>query len=146
MKIVTSRFGTIDLSEDRIINIPSGIIGFPDCRRYVLLEHKQGSPFIWLQSVENGSLAFVLIDPLLFKPDYEIEINPEDIGDLELTDAPDGVQTLVVVNITSREPIELSANLLGPIIINVKKKVAKQIILANNRYSVRHPIPKTELK
>lgn len=146
MKIETSRFGTLDLLEDKVIHVPSGLFGFPDSKRYTLLEHRKGSPFVWLQSVDNGSLAFVLIDPLLVKPDYEVRISPEDINELQLADAPDGIQTLVIVNITSGEKVELTVNLLGPIVINTKKKFGKQIILSDSEYSLRHPIPSNGLK
>ena len=146
MKIETSRFGTLDLVEDKVIHVPSGLFGFPDSKRYTLLEHRKGSPFVWLQSVDNGSLAFVLIDPLLVKPDYEVRISPEDINELQLADAPDGIQTLVIVNITSGEKMELTVNLLGPIVINTKKKFGKQIILSDSDYSLRHPIPSNGLK
>lgn len=146
MKIETSRFGTLDLLEDKVIHVPSGLFGFPDSKRYTLLEHRKGSPFVWLQSVDNGSLAFVLIDPLLVKPDYEVQISPEDMNELQLADAPDGIQTLVIVNITSGEKVELTVNLLGPIVINTKKKFGKQIILSDSEYSLRHPIPSNGLK
>lgn len=96
--------------------------------------------------MDNGSLAFVLIDPLLVTPDYEIQMSPEDMKELKVTDAPDGIQTLVIVNITPGERVELTANLLGPIVINLEKKLAKQIILPDNQYSLRHPISSNELK
>jgi flagellar assembly factor FliW len=146
VKIETSRFGTLDLLEDKVIQIPSGLFGFPESKRYTLLEHRKGSPFVWLQSVDNGSLAFVLVDPLLVKPDYEVQINPQDMDELQLADAPDGIQTLVIVNIASGEKVQLTVNLLAPIVINVKQKSGKQIILSDNRYSLRHPIPSNGIK
>lgn len=146
MKLETSRFGTLDLQEERVIRVPSGLYGFPDNKRYTLLEHKKGSPFVWLQSVDNGSLAFVLIDPLLVKPDYEVRISPEDMKELQLADAPDGIQTLAIVNIASGEKVQLTVNLLSPIVINVKQKFGKQIILPDSRHSLRHPIPSNGIK
>jgi flagellar assembly factor FliW len=146
VKIETSRFGTLDLSEDKVIRVPSGLFGFPDCKRYILLEHRKGSPFVWFQSVDNGSLAFVLVDPLLVKPDYEVQISPEDMNELQLADAPDGIQTLAIVNITSGEKVQLTVNLLSPIVINVKQKFGKQIILPDSRYSLRYPIPSNGIK
>ncbi len=146
MKIETSRFGTIEIPEDKIIQFPSGVFGFPESKRYTLLEHRKGTPFLWFQSVDNGSLAFVLIDPLLIRPDYEIQIGPQDMRDLELAVVPDGIQTLVIVNIVARERIEMTANLLGPIVINVKKKLGKQIVLSRDEYSIRHPIPANGMK
>ena len=146
MKLETSRFGTLDLQEERVIRVPSGLYGFPDSKRYTLLEHKKGSPFVWFQSVDNGSLAFVLIDPLLVKPDYEVQISPEDMKELQLADAPDGIQTLAIVNIASGEKVQLTVNLLSPIVINVKQKFGKQVILPDTRYSLRHPIPSNGIK
>ena len=146
MKLETSRFGTLDLQEERVIRVPSGLYGFPDSKRYTLLEHKKGSPFVWFQSVDNGSLAFVLIDPLLVKPDYEVRISPEDMKELQLADAPDGIQTLAIVNIASGEKVQLTVNLLSPIVINVKQKFGKQIILPDSRYSLRHRIPSNGIK
>jgi flagellar assembly factor FliW len=146
LKIETSRFGTLEISEEKIIRLPAGVFGFPDSQRYTLFEHKKGSPFLWLQSMDNGCLAFVLIDPLLIRPDYEVEVGPQDIRDLELSDVPDGIQTLVIVNITPGPNLQMTANLLGPIVINVKKGLGKQIVLSHDRYPLRHPIPTQSLK
>ena len=146
MRIETSRFGSIDIREDRIIQIPSGLFGFPESKQFTLFEHRKGSPFIWLQSVDNGSLAFVLIDPLLIKPDYEVQISPQDFDELQLKDAPDGIQTLVIVNITPGEKMEVTANLLGPLVFNATKRLGKQIILEEGKYSLRHSIPTNGMK
>lgn len=137
----TTRFGTIDIGEDQVIYLPSGLVGFPDEKRYILLEHQEGSSFFWFQSMENGSLAFVLIDPLLFLKDYGIEISPQDRTALELDDISEGIQTFVIVNISRSQAGEITANLLAPIVINVRNKLAKQIVLYQSPYSHRHPIP-----
>ena len=71
-----------------------------------LLEHKKGSPFVWFQAVDEEDLAFILLDPLLCKPDYEFLISPEDRKALELSDSCGEMQTLVIVNITSADPLE----------------------------------------
>lgn len=125
----------------------SGMIGFPEDKRFVLLEHKKDSPFVWFQSVDHGSLAFVLIDPLLFKPDYEIQIGPEDMVALEVENGGEGIQGVqpwAIVNISKGEPREITANLLGPIVFNLQKKLAKQVILYHQPYSHRFPIPLTK--
>lgn len=146
MKIPTTRFGTLEIQEAQIIYVPLGIIGFPDFNRYVLLEHKKGSSFLWLQAVDNEALAFVLIDPRLFKPDYQFQISLEDKEILELTNGANEVQTLAIVNITQRgqegKPTEITANLLGPIVINLEKRLAKQLVLDEQIYSHRYPIPR----
>jgi len=145
LQIATTRFGALEIQEEQIIHMPSGIIGFPDQRKYVLLEQKKGSPFMWLQSVDNGALAFVLINPLLFKPDYKVEIGPEDAEDLGLKNGGNEAQIMAIVNILNRgedgKPTAITANLLGPIVINPEKKLAKQVVLYGGQYSHRHPIP-----
>ena len=145
MQIATTRFGALEIQEEQIIHIPSGIIGFPNDRKYVLLEQKKGSPFMWLQSVDNGALAFVLINPLLFKPDYKVEIGPEDAEDLGLKNGGNEAQIMAIVNILNRgedgKPTAITANLLGPIVINPEKRLAKQVVLYDGQYSHRHPIP-----
>jgi len=145
LQIATTRFGALEIQEEQIIHMPSGIIGFPDQKKYVLLEQKKGSPFIWLQSVDNGALAFVLIDPLLFKPDYNVEIGPEDAEDLGLKNGGKEARIMAIVNILNRgedgKPTAITANLLGPIVINLEKRLAKQVVLYDGQYSHRHPIP-----
>jgi flagellar assembly factor FliW len=141
IKLETSRFGTIEVSEERVFNVPSGMIGFPDYTRYALLDHQEGSPFLWFQSIENGSLAFVLIDPLLFKPDYQVEIGREDMEELGLTNGCKPMHSLVVINVTRGNGARLTANLLGPVVLNVEKRLAKQVALTHPDYAIRHPIP-----
>ena len=133
LKIPTTRFGTLEIGADQIIQVPTGIIGFPECKRYVLLEHRQGSSFFWLQSLDNEALAFVVINPLLFQPDYTFDLSPEDRQALEIQNGQAELQTLAIVNIAHREKdertIEITANLLGPIVVNIPKRLARQLIL-----------------
>ncbi len=141
MKIPTRRFGTLDIEEERVIYFPSGVIGFPNHKRFILFEHKKGSPFFWLQSVDDEELAFVLSDPLLFKSDYEVRVGPEDRKGLELSESCNGLQTFVIVNITPGQPAEITANLLGPLFINPQSRLARQVVLYQYSYSTRTPIP-----
>jgi len=140
LQIETSRFGTITVEEDQIFRLPEGIIGFPEWTRYLLVNHREGSPYLWLQSVENQDLAFVLMDPLDLVADYDIDLSPED-SDLLQLDQPVEIKALVVVNISRQQPPEITANLLAPVVINSGKKIAKQVILYQSDYSVRHPVP-----
>ncbi len=147
MKITTSRFGTIEVEEQEVIHLENGMIGFPDEKRFVLLRHHEESPFFWFQSVEKEDLAFVLTDPFWFQPDYDIEISQEDAESLGLRSPSEGIQTLVVVNIhSSNGTSEITANLLGPIIINLRNRLAKQIVLYRTPYSHRHPLPSHQKK
>ncbi|GAG17181.1 unnamed protein product [marine sediment metagenome] len=135
MKVKTTRFGELELDESRIITFAEGILGFPKYRKYVLLDRDKGSPFRWLQSVENEGSAFVLIDPLYIMPEYRIEVSKEDISDLNLSSLDKAV-VVCIVNI-SEGCKSVTANLLGPIIVNPEKMLAKQLILFDSPYSIK---------
>lgn len=147
MKISTTRFGTIEVSEKEVIHMPNGMIGFSDERRFIILRHAEGSPFIWFQSIANPNLAFVLLDPFLLEPNYKIDLQEEDKKDLGLKETSDGIQALVVLNISNNgKSLNITANLLAPIVINIEARRAKQVILFNSTYSHRHPVPLNEKK
>lgn len=141
VQIETSRFGLLNVDEKEILSLPEGMIGFPDCVRYVFIKHKEGSPFFWLQSLDNPDLAFVMMDPLLLVPDYELNIIPEDTALLEMETAANGIQAWAIVNIGRREALEVTANLLAPVVINSRKMLGKQIVQFESPYDIRHPVP-----
>ena len=82
MDVRTTRFGVIQIAEDRVITFPKGLLGFPQARRYCLLEPGEDACFFWLQSLDEPGLAFVVTDPALFVGDYSVPIRPEQMGEL----------------------------------------------------------------
>ena len=139
MEIKTTRFGQVEIDENLIITLPDGVLGFEDARRYVILDHfDKESPFKWLQSVEDPSLAFVITDPLVFVPEYKAKISKEEVSSIALSDARKSL-IVVIVNI-KRDHSEITVNLQGPIVINSEKKLAKQVVIKESDYSVRHVI------
>lgn len=138
MLLETTRFGTIEVDEARIVCFQEGLPGFPEARRFALLEHALESPFHWLQSVDDGALAFVVMDPLLLDNNYLEAIPPEALAELELEEAAKAA-VLVIVNI-QRATQTITANLLAPLIINPQNKKGKQIILLGSGYEIRQPI------
>lgn len=69
---------------------------FPELMRYVLLDHDADSPFKWLQSLDDGTMAFVVISPLTFRPDYTVEVTEEEISILKLQSPDDAVISVIV--------------------------------------------------
>ncbi|MFP3869080.1 MAG: flagellar assembly protein FliW [Desulfobacteraceae bacterium] len=128
--IETKQLGTITVRPDQIITVPQGLPGFSDYHRYILVEHGQESPFLWFQCVDNPALAFVVIDPRRIFPDYPIARINAMLRELEAESAED-LQVFVIVTIPRRRPQEMTANLLGPLLINPKNRQAKQLILDN---------------
>jgi len=143
MEINTTRFGTIEIEEEKIINMSRGILGFPEDKRYVLIPHREGSPFHWLQSVDTPGLAFVVASPGRFFQDYAFDISDEVEKELEI-ESPEEVDCLVIITIPRKNPKRPTANLLGPIVVNVKKRLAQQVVLDPNVYPVECPLTPDE--
>ena len=136
MIVQTSRFGPVEVAEDRMITFARGILGFPKYRHYLLIQPEADSSFYWLQSVEAADLAFVVTDPLLFVPDYQIPLREETRQDLSLTDLSQA-SVLVIVN---KVGDLLTANLQGPLVIHATTRAAAQIVISEKKYQTRHPI------
>ena len=141
MIIETKAFGQVEITDDKIITFPGGIIGFPDMKRFTLLhdEEKGVSAGIrWLQSLEEPGFAMTVIDPLMVKEDYNPEIDDELLTGIgEVTS--DNLLVLVTVRVPS-DLKQMSVNLQSPIIINVDERKACQIIVDTDSYPVRFPI------
>jgi flagellar assembly factor FliW len=136
MKIDTSRFGTLDVGEDVIIRMTKPVLGFEQYRKYVIVETDDFEPFKWFQSVENAELAFVIVNPSLFFPDYTIEVNPKEIEELEVDEVGE-IITYSIVTIPS-DYTRMTANLQGPILINSRTRLAKQLVLVNSQHGIKH--------
>jgi flagellar assembly factor FliW len=136
MKCMTVRFGEINFKEAEVINFPKGILGFSQLTRYVILEREEIAPFKWIQSVEDPNVAFVIMNPVQFFPNYKLEINEKELEELNYTNSRDLI-AYVIVNIP--QDISLaSADLLGPLVINSKKRLAKQAVMPESPYTTRH--------
>jgi flagellar assembly factor FliW len=138
MKIKTKALGEIEISEERIIHLEEGIIGFKDIKEYVLLNAGEQSPFMWLQSIKEPDLAFIVIPPSSFYPDYKLEVAKEDLDAIGLDNLDDAAILAIVV--VPEDPSKMSANLLAPIVINSKTWKGRQMISTNPKYTVRHYI------
>jgi flagellar assembly factor FliW len=138
-QINSRRFGQISVRPDQIIVLTPGLLGFSKFHRYVLIEHQTESPFLWLQSLENPDLAFVVIDPGLIVPGYRPGNLEEVRRELEAEKLQD-IKTLVILTIPPDRPQEMTANLMGPVIINLKTRRGKQLIIEEPRYSHKHRI------
>ena len=136
MRVQTSRFGEIDVNENNVLTLTEGLIGFPELTQFLLLDHDTESPFKWLQSVNDGAMAFIVISPLTFKPNYLVEVTEEEIASLELTNADDAIISVVVT--IPMDPKKMSANLKAPLVFNSSNRKGKQIILKDPNYQTKH--------
>jgi len=136
MILQTSRFEQLEVDEHKLITFEEGILGFPNDHRYALVQTGKGSGFYWLQSVDCANLAFVVCDPRLFVPDFEVPAREEDLKGIDLTDASNA-QVLIIVNKVDNL---LTGNFQGPLVVNVVNRRACQLVLSDKRYSTRHPL------
>lgn len=139
IKIATRPYGEIEISESQIIDFPDGIPGFTFIKQFAILDTKEeNSPLKWLQAVDEPELAFIIISPYAFMPDYRLEVTQGDLDALEVK-GPDDLLVYCIVTIPS-DPNDMTANLQGPVIINPVKRLGRQSISLSEDYSVRHRI------
>ena len=140
MKLTTRIFGEVEIDDSKIISFPNGIIGFPDLKKFTLMyDEEKGSDTIkWLQSIDEPNFAMPVMDPLVVCPDYKPEVDANitnDIGDIESDDL------LVLVTVTVPHDLkQMTVNLMGPFIIDIKELKAVQTIIDNDDYPVKFPI------
>ena len=134
MLIETTRFGKVEIDGSRVITFNDGLLGFPKHRRFALLQTADEAVFLWMQSVDDAALAFLVCDPLVFVADYQVQIRADDVKALELPDLTD-CRVLAIVN---KVDGYLTANLLGPLVIGAHSLLAKQLVLSDKRYGTRH--------
>jgi len=136
MNVETTRFGVVDVDENRIITFPTGLLGFSNFTRYALLQPDEDAAFFWLQCIDAPELAFVVTDPSLWVRDYQVPIRREQMDELAL-DKLENAQVFVILNKHGRT---LTGNLQGPLVINIVTRNAMQLVLADKRWTTRHEI------
>ena len=136
-RVMTSRFGEIEVDQDLIITLPEGVIGFEHCTRYVVLHQDPQSAFRWLQSLDDPAAAFPIMEPGLFRPDYAPTLSDADARFLALTHT---IPILVfsIITVPTQDPQLMTANLLAPIVINGETRQGKQVIAQDDGLTTRH--------
>jgi flagellar assembly factor FliW len=139
MLLETRYFGELEIDESKIISFDEGLPGFEEVRRFVMIDNEdKGSPFKWLQGVDEPKPAFVIVDPFAVKRDYEINIDDETLDKLGIG-SPDTVAVYSIV-VVPEDISKMTMNLQAPLIINTENRRGKQLILDTERYGVRHYI------
>jgi flagellar assembly factor FliW len=138
VKIDTMRFGEIDIKESELIVMQGPIFGFEHLSRFVLLLHNNNTPLWWLQSIEDPSIAFVVVNPRIVKPDYNPTIFVEDLELLDIKSS-DHPALLAIVTVRS-QPLRVTANLKAPILINAETRIARQVVLENTDYLIQYDV------
>jgi len=136
--VKTGRFGQLTVGDDEIIHIPNGLLGFPELTKFCLVDPGDETFILWLQSIDNSEIAFPLLEPKIFKPDYTTKLSAAELRELKLEQVN---HTSVFTILTIPEDVtQMSANLKAPLVINLKQQIARQVVLQENDYSIKHPI------
>ncbi len=138
MKCTSTRFGSFEVPDESVIRFPSGLLGFPEQQRYVILDHDTEAPFKWLQSVEEPTLAFVILDPTTFYSGYHIDVPADALAEIRSEEGED-IVLVVILTIPSDDPGRITANLRGPLVISHKTRLGKQVVLPED-FPTRHPV------
>jgi flagellar assembly factor FliW len=136
MQIETTRFGTVEVDDSRLLHFSAGLLGFGRVRQFALLQPDDRGVFFWLQSVESPDVAFVVTDPRLWTQDYNISMRREQSEEIGLR-ADMTPEILVIVN---RRESGITANMQGPLVINPINRSGIQIVLTDRRWTTRHEL------
>jgi flagellar assembly factor FliW len=124
MKFETSRFGQIEVDEDRVIRFPVGLLGFPRLNRYVLIDYKD-TPLKWLQSVEDPDVAFIVADPKTIAGEGQITLGDDVVRFLQI-EREDELAVLLMLRVDGDKVV---ANINGPLAINSNRMLGVQAVL-----------------
>ena len=136
MIIKTGRFGQLTVGNDEQVVIPQGLLGFPEYTKFCLVDPGDDTLILWLQSMDNPEIAFAVLEPKIFKPEYSARLSASELRDLKLENIN---QSAVFSILTIPEDVtQMTANLKAPLVINLKQQVARQVVLQENEYSIKH--------
>jgi flagellar assembly factor FliW len=139
MRVRTKLLGSVEVPDDATIYLPDGLLGFEDLKRYVVVEVASAGPFRLLISTEDPEVAFAVTDPsTVLGEEYAVPLADSDRDLLDLQ-PDDPISTFVLLS-TADGDDGFTANLKGPVVLNTRNHVAKQVVVYNPAYSFRHPL------
>jgi flagellar assembly factor FliW len=124
MEIQTSRFGTLDIGPDDLLEFPAGLFGFEHCQTWVLLADAQNDALGWLQSTTHPEIAFAVVTPRRFVQHYQVRVSRSEVAPLELTEAKEA-RVLAIVGKNQRSA---TINLKAPLVINLQRRLGRQVV------------------
>ena len=138
LAIRSELLGEIEIPEESVIDFPQGIFGFPDAHGFVVLPAERDG-FYWLQSLEFSALTFMALDPFVHVAGFSVDLAEGELGTL-LPAEPKDIVVLSIVTLPRDPDGTPTANLQGPVAINVSRRVGRQLVIQDSEYGTRHPI------
>jgi flagellar assembly factor FliW len=138
MKIHTAGLGEVEASPESFLSLPEGLIGFEEHQEFVLLELSDYEPFRWLLSFTDPGISFPLLDPSSLIPGYSVELVGVERQALELEDGES--PAIYVIASILEEGAQVTVNLRAPLVVNQRRRTARQVVLSDGRWDVQHPL------
>lgn len=137
MQVNTTRFGVLEVTPERIVKFPRGMVGFPDLKEYFFVPVSGNDVFAWMQAKDSPDVAFLMVDPFVFFPDYRVELGEAVCDFLQLKN-PGESTLLTVVTVPPQGVWGMTTNLLAPVLINHVKGLGQQVVLESSGYHTKH--------
>lgn len=135
MKVNTTRFGELEVDKKDVITLSEGLLGFDKLTKFFIVDPGDQTLILWLQSIDDASTAFPIIEPKIFMPNYSVKLLPAELASLQLESVNEAsIYTILTI---PEVVTDMSANLKAPIVINNRTKVARQIVLQDSKLEVR---------
>ena len=146
MKYQSSRFGEFEANQGNILTFTAGLSGFEDEIDFALMPFDPNidCPLMWLHSLNNPDLAFVITDPNLYMADYQVDLTAEEKRDVAL--GPNDIRKVYVIVRIPEEYRQMTGNFLAPIVVNETRMICKQFVLTNPQYETRHFLLSEEVR
>ena len=138
VKLSTSNFGNLSIEKENIITFEQGLLGFEELKQFAIIDVEECLPFEWLVSVEDPIVAFPILNPTFFFSDYKPSLSKDDLVLLDIKKEKD-VETFCIVTL-GKKPEDVTLNLKGPILINMKNKMGKQVVITEDYYSLNQQL------
>lgn len=136
LRVEHERFGPIEVVGSEVLRF-EGIPGFPEADRFALLRHDRDSAFLWLVSLDVLDLAFAVADPRQFFPDYQPKLSPEQLASVDAS-GPEELELFAIATVREKS---VTLNLAAPLLVNARAARGTQIVLADETWSTRTPLP-----
>ncbi len=138
VNLSTNNFGNLSIEKENIITFEQGLLGFEELKQFAIIDVEECLPFEWLVSVEDPIVAFPILSPTLLFSDYKPSLTKDDLVLLDIKKEMD-VEMFCIVTL-GEKPENVTLNLKGPILINMKNKMGKQVVLAEDYYSLNQSL------
>jgi flagellar assembly factor FliW len=138
MLVESALLGALEAPADALITFPTGLVGMPQYRTFVLVDAPREGMY-WLQSVDEPGLTFLLADPFPRVPGYAVHLTPDDVGALHAARADD-IAVLAIITLPARRGDAATANLQAPLALNFAARLGRQLVIPESEYGVREVV------